>query len=101
LYFARKSRRHSEAGKSYFTTCSIVQDIGGFDVLVDKALPMHPGKSCRDADSKMQETLHIHRLAEDSAQQLASRILENQNGPALIPQNLQRPRGPRTVQHIL
>ena len=101
LSLARKSRRYSEAGEPYLIARSVHQNIGGLDVLVDEAALVHLAKGRRDADGDAQETSHLHRRAEEPAEQLAAGILEHQNGPTAISHKLERPHRPRAVQLIL
>ena len=71
------------------------QNIGGLDVLMDEAAPVHLADGRDDADGEAQETSHLHRRAEETAEQLAAgMILEHQNGLTPVSQKLQRPRGP-------
>jgi hypothetical protein len=68
---------------------------------VDEAALVRVADSCGHADGEAQETLDIHRHAEEPAEQLAAGILEHQNGPAAIAHKLQRPHRPRAFQLIL
>ena len=43
-----------------------------------------------DADGEAQEASHLHRRAQDPVERIASRILEQQHGPAAFAHELQR-----------
>ena len=62
------------------------QNISRFDIFVDGAALVHLANSCGHADGEAQETLNIHRHAEEPAEQLAPGILEHQNGPTPVSQ---------------
>ena len=101
LPFARKARGDSEAGEPYLTARRVHQNIGRLDVLVDEAVLVHLAKGRGNADGDAQETSHLHRRAEQPAEQLAAGILEHQNGLTAISHKFKRSHRPRAVQLIL
>jgi hypothetical protein len=60
---------------------------------------VHLSKGRRNAGGEAQEASHLHRSAEEPAEQLTAGILEHQNGPTAV--SLKRPHSPRAVQHTL
>jgi hypothetical protein len=68
---------------------------------MDEAALVHLAKGRRNADGEVQETSHLHRRAEVTAQQLPARIVEHQNGPSTIAHKLKRPHRPCAVQLML
>jgi hypothetical protein len=67
---------------------------------MDEAVLVHLAKGCGNADGDVQERSHPYRHADARAEQIAAKILEEQNGPAAISHKLDRPRSPGAVQLI-
>lgn len=65
---------------------------------MDQTSLMHLADSCSDIDSKAQEALDPHRRIQKPAEQLASGVLEYQNGLAVFLRELQWPEGPIGVK---
>jgi hypothetical protein len=53
------------------------QNVGGLDVLVDKAAPMDLREGRRDGDGKAQKAAHLHGRAEEALERLAAWALKH------------------------
>ncbi len=51
-----------------------------------------------DADRQTQEGAHLHGLAEQPIERLASGVFEHQNGATLVPRKRERPRSPLRIE---
>ena len=96
-----KSRCDAETSEPYLSARAVHQDVRRLDLLVDEAALMDAAQGRGDADGEAQEASHLHRRAQDPVERIASRILEQQHGPAALAHELQRAHRPGTVQVVL
>jgi hypothetical protein len=69
---------------------------------MDKAALMELAQRYGDANSEVQEFPDLHRHGEQPIERLeVADILEHQNGPTTVADDLERPQRPRSVQLFL
>jgi len=74
--------------------------VGGLEVLVDQAPPVHPAQRGREADGNSQEALQLQRAAEEAVERLATGVGEQQHRPALLGHQRQGLGGPVGIELI-
>ena len=101
--FARQARGQAETGQPHGPAVGIDQDMGRLDVLVDEPAAVQPGdgfgETQRDAQAYPQPQLR--RPLQQRLQQVAARVLPDQDGLAAVAPKRQRPRRPGDVQFVL
>jgi hypothetical protein len=63
---------------------SIYESVGGLDVLVDETVLVYPAERSRQSNGETQELPQLHRRSNQSVERLASGILENEHGTAVV-----------------
>lgn len=97
---AGKPGRDSEIGELRLARRGLDDDVRGFDVLVDDAMPVDVRDGGRDTNREPQKALRLHRRPEQAVEGRAGHILQDERRLPVIRIESERPDDGREVQRL-